>query len=364
MSNFKSTIPIFLFCVLTQAQNLSIELDLSNANKTLEILKSKTSSESSLNELTVLESSKALLRKMNATDSTMSEAIKKTFQSGAVPTKKERDFQYEKIYTNLDDISDFVSELQSNIKAVEGKLQDALGPYIPPKKDISIKVVGIVGGHSTGYTFGDGGTFYISLHHMKNDLDYFFQICKHELFHNLQAQWFGNDAIYTTLKETEETAPDYYSYYMFHSLYVEGTATYLDNIKKLTPTEANQNWIERYHKNEKRFKHIFWLYDKLVVQLQNDFSEEAISRSYGTFFLTTFDELGYFLGDRITNYLLEKQPDKNLQYYMKRSSMDFISDYIKLSRDDEKAPYHFSKEFEKLVQNLSIKVSSIIGEKN
>ena len=47
---------------------------------------------------------------------------------------------------------------------------------------------------------------------------------------------------------------------------------------------------------------------------------------------------------------------------MKVNPMEFISDYIKFTKNDDDAPYHFSEEFQRIVKNLSNKISFILND--
>lgn len=338
---------------------LSIEFDLSNTRKTLHILNSTSPSEASLRELVELPSSQALLRKLGTTDGVMIQALKKSFDPNAKTTKEEDNFQYRAIRDDLGELSAFVDTLQLNGKALEERLQQALAPYLPPHETVAITIVGITGGHSTGYTFGDKDTFYLSLHHMNHDMDYVHLICKHELFHNLQALWYDHETPVNVLENQQETSPDFGTYYLLLSLYSEGTATYLDAIEQLTPTEANRIWTEGHEKNKDREAYIFWLFDQTLVQLQRDFSNRSLNRAYGTFFTTTYDQQGYYIGALITAYLLEKQPEKTLQDYMIQNPLHLISDYLRISREDPDAPYQFSDEFGAIVDRLRTTVDAL-----
>lgn len=348
---------VSIFCF---GQKLSIELDLSNAKKTIELFKGTAPSEDQVNELIQLESSKGLLRKLEAKDTLMIQAITKALNGGSTLTRTEKRFQYNTIKQNLNDLSHFIDRLENGLSEIEVRLTQFLGSYIPIGKDLKIRIMGIAGGNSTGYTFGDAATFYISLHHMKNDLDYFLFICKHELFHNLQALWYDHEKVVNILEKSQENSSDFAIYYMLLSLYSEGTATYLDDIDNLKPREANKIWIDFQKRNKKREKSIFWLFDKTIINLQKDFSNTSLNLAYGTFFLTKYDQQGYYLGGLITDYLLEKQPEKSLQDYMRVSPLMLISDYIKLSKNDSEAPYHFSKEFETIVNQLHHKVDGLL----
>ncbi|GAA4273242.1 hypothetical protein U6A24_20015 [Aquimarina gracilis] len=338
---------------------LSLELDLSNAQKTIEVLKNKTFSESQTITLAQLGSSKALLKKLNTKDSTMIETIKKVQSGSGSLNTIEQKFQYNAIIKDLDRLSGFIKELQSNLGIIETKLKKSLQIFIPSNKHITIKIIGIVGGNSTGYTFGDGNTFHISLHHMNNDLDYFFMICKHELFHNLQAIWSQDEKIRNTLEKTKDSSPDYWTYFLFNALYLEGSATYLDDLKTIKETKANKSWLDRYKDNEKREKFIFWMFDRLMVDFQKSHSQKNVNNFYNTFFTTNIDEIGYYLGSAITTYILKNKPKTDLITYMKASPLLLVSDYINLSKNDDTAPYQFSEEFEKIVSQLSVKVNNM-----
>ncbi len=345
-------------CFFSYSQ-LSLELDLSNAHKTIEIFKNKTFLKTQAIELAKLESSQALLKKLDTQDSTMIEAIKKV-QSGLESVSNiEQKFQYKSIINDLNNLSDFIKELQSNLVNIETKLKESLQPFMPSNKHITIKIIGVLGGNSTGYTFGDRNIFHISLHHMNNDMDYFFLICKHELFHNLQAIWSQNEKIRSALKKPKDSSPDYWTYFLFESLYLEGSATYLDDVKTIKETKANKSWLDRYKKNEKREKFIFWMFDRLIVDFQKSHSNENVNNFYNSFFTTNIDEMGYYIGSKITAYVLKDKTRKDLTSYMKASPLLLVSDYINLSKNDNTAPYQFSEEFEKIVSQLSSKVSNM-----
>ena len=351
---------IILFCKFSSAQDLSIELDLSNAKKTIDIFNSSELSKIQIDELVQLESSKALLKKLKTKDSVMIQAITKAYNGDTTLTRSEKRFQYTRIKNNLKELSEFIKRLENNLADIESRLTSSLGTFIPGGQEVKIKIMGITGGNSTGYTFSDGNVFHISLHHVKNDMEFFFQICRHELFHNLQALWFDNTEIRKVLAETELTSPEYYTYIMLESLYIEGTATYIDDLKKAKETIGNKAWLERYQKNIKREKYIFWMFDRLMVNLQTNYSNDDANRSYGTFFLTTFDELGYYMGAVITDYILKNSPEKDLSDYMGTQPLRFIADYISISHNKKDSPYVFSDEFVKIVNDLSSKVDTII----
>lgn len=344
----------------SNAQNLTIELDLSNAKKTIEIFENTQLSETQIGELIQLESSKALLKKLETKDSVMTQAITKAYTHDTMLTRIEKRFQFGTIKQNLKELSEFINTLENNLSDIEARLKQSLGPFIPKGQDVKIRIMGITGGNSTGYTFGDGDVFHISLHHMKNDIEFFFQICRHELFHNLQALWFDTTKIHEVLRETEHSSPDYYTCFMLESLYMEGTATYLDDLKNAKETIGNKDWLDRYHKNIKREKYIFWLFDRLIVNLQTNYSNDDANKTYGTFFLTTFDELGYYMGAVITDYLLKNSLEKDLKDYMGTHPLRLISDYISLSNNRTDSPYVFSDAFIKIVNDLSSKVDTII----
>jgi hypothetical protein len=313
--------------------------------------------EQDLKNLLVLESTQAIFRKYNFSDSLLISAFIKA-KNGNKLTNDEKGLQYEEILDQLDLIQDFTKDLKTKESFYEDELNKALLPYISPDQQINVEIVGVLGGTSTGYTFGDWDKFYISLHHMKGDPDYLFSIFKHELFHNLQSFRFKGQPITDKLRgaEGDEYNKLFTSYILIQALYNEGTATYLDRWLEKDRTEANAGFIERALKSKRNEEYIFYMFDKLISALPENNTGKDLNSIYNIFFTTRFDEAGYHIGSVITEYLLE-QSEHELTYYMDRSPVFFIADYIKYSDEDDKTPYHFSDEFKQVVMELDTVIS-------
>ncbi|WP_425390225.1 hypothetical protein [Ekhidna sp.] len=341
------------------SQQINISFDLTNPEETIRLFKKAELNGADLERLLNLESTKALLKKMQTGDSLVVSSLLAA-KAGQSANSNQARMQYEMIVEDLDQLERFVSDLKSNEKFYEKWLNDELGPYISKEQNIEVEIVGILGGHSTGYTFGDWDKFYISLHHMKGDPDFMLSIFKHELFHNIQSFRFDGRRIYDELKgqgESEYNA-DYVSYLLFEALYLEGTATYLDRWMDKKETAANEGFIDRGRRSAQRGKYIFYLFDRLIVDVQSKPSDTELNWIYNTFFTTKFDEAGYYMGMKITDYVLEKSGN-DLTYYMDLNPITLMVDYLKYSADDGKVFYQFSEEFRETVFRLYKQVKNL-----
>ena len=353
--NFKQKFPLVLLLICCIAykvdgQKLSVKFNLSNAEKTLDILKSETVNEASYKALVAMESTQGLIKKLYTSDSLLINALKQVRLPNQGHKSSTR-FQYDFILNNIDSLTAFISYLKNNEQQISDRLNKALSKYVDADKRVEVEVIGLLGGNATGYTFGDKDKFYLSLHHMNNDADYLMAFSHHELFHNLQAALFDTDTLLDNLKGENTKNKNYIVYYLVNSLFNEGTATYLDNWESKPLTSANKAIKERNTKNAARLNFVNYMFDRHIVDLAATPTLEGLNAVYNIFFTTNFDEAGYYLGKELTKYALDRG-NRDLNYYLRQPATVLLLDYFKLSENDPNAPLEFSKSFISTITDL------------
>ena len=351
---------LFLFHLAwsTHAQKLTIELNLSNAEKTLEILNSETREDKVYHELVQLEATKALIKKLETSDTLLIKALKQTVQNKGLVSGFEQ-FQYHQIKMEKDSLRSFVSHLKKEGLRLSHRLDQNLSKFLPEEKPVKIELVGILGGNASGYTFGDADKFYLSLHHMGGDLDYLFDFCQHEIFHNIQAIQFDAEHVLEQLKGENAENKDYILFYLVNSLFSEGTATYIDDWENKPLTKANETAKRRNTVNKNRLKSTNYMFDRLIVALEKEPTWEGLNALYRIFFTTQFDEAGYYLGKVITTYTLQAG-DNTLLYYLKNPPTLLLLDYFEHAKNDPDAPLKFTERFMEIIRSLHHKVKLTI----
>jgi hypothetical protein len=363
MRNLLLTCALSLLTFLTQAQQISIQFDFSNATTTLRLLQKSTLTEADVTELLSLPGTKALLQKIKSHPDTARTALTRVIQ-GLPSTQQGQNFGYRRIKRDMDSLQLFISTLEQQKQSIANVVTQALIPYVPAGKTMNITVYGTLGGYSSAYTLGNDSHFYLGLQFYKNDVTGVVESCKHELFHNLQAASYNSNSVKNYVSSKDKGLG--YAYSLLNYLFKEGSAEYIADLRKTASVSpyVKELW-EHMAVNEDRTADAFYLVERTILDAAQNSSTIDFNKTYNLLFSWQWNNPGYFVGYSMTKSLTAACGETILKKYLATDPVQFVLDYIELTKTrKDLAPFAFSAAFEKAVQELAVKVKRKPGTVN
>lgn len=334
-------------------------MDLTNPKITLELLRAKSITDQDIRKLMVLTTTPKLLRKLGIDSLDMVSALKKA-RVRQKPNDKEMRLQYDLIVGNLDSLTTFLDTIKKNAGMLSQDLAASLGNYFPPKTDREVTIYGMMGGWSTGYTFGEPDEFFVLLQKLEFDYNVFYATTEHELFHNVQSANYNENSFLTRLNDSGLKG-DLTAMLLLTDLWQEGSASYIANAEKYVQTPGIITSFKSFQENENRMYQLDFLFDRMLVDAYHQ-PDPDYDRMYGLFFSSNWNELGYYLGYRMIKRLADGKSEEEkvsmIKRYLKAYPTQFVMDYIALTKAEKEKHgyYQFSAEFEKIVQRLNFMI--------
>lgn len=349
---------LLIITSLTQAQNIKIIFDFSNATSTLNLIQKSSLTEEEFAEFLSLQGTKALLQKINSYPDTARTALTRAILN-LPSTQQGQNFGYRRIKREKDSLQAFITTFEKQKSFIEEKLTKSLLPYLPKNKTMSITVYGTLGGYSSAYTLGDDSTFYLGLQFFKGDLNGVFELCKHELFHNIQTSLYNNKIIKQRLQVKDKGLAN--AYEMLCYLFKEGTAEYVADLNKADHTSPyiKELW-EHMRVNESRLGDAFYLFERILLDMSNNFDSISYNKTYNILFSWEWNNPAYYIGYVMTKSLVAENGESILKKYLAGDPTVFVLDYIKLTKSkDDQLDHRFSVLFEQLVRKINGEIETI-----
>lgn len=340
------------------SQNISFDFNLDNAKETISILKSKNPTEAQLTAFLKLPGTQALIRKIKANDSLAYEAIKDA--SKGVFKKETSNFQYRSISKDLDKWDRFIELVSSKQDSIKNDLKKSFAPYLDENKSYNFNVFLLMGGYSAGFAFEDNANaFYVVLHHYQYDLGAVAIVCKHELFHNVQALYYTPNKLTEKLNKINKGYANVQT--LLNYVFMEGSASYMEEYNPIDSKNMPYYKEMRDHiaVNEYRESSLNLLVNNIILDAFNKPETVDLENTYELLFDWNWNNPAYYVGEKMTKALLEFKGKKALKDYMKRDAVYFFADYIELSKKEkDKFPIQFTADFEKMVKAIKSKIET------
>lgn len=344
---------------LAFAQIINFDFNLDNAKETVSILKSKNPTEAQLNAFVKLPGTQAVIRKIKATDSLAYQAIKDA--TLGIFKKETSNFQYKSIYENLDKLDRFIQLIYSKQDSIKDDLQKSFAPYLDKSKSYNFNVFMLMGGYSAGFSFEENSNaFYIVLHHYQYDLGAVAVVCKHELFHNIQAIYYTPSNLTEKLEKINKGYANTHT--LLNYVFMEGSASYIEeyNLLKNKNMPFLKEMRDHIALNEDRTGSLNLLINSILLDVFNRPQRVGLEAAYELLFDWNWNNPAYYVGEKMTQALLELKGKEALKVYMKRDAVYFFEDYIDLAKKDkDKFPIQFTAEFEKMIKAIKWQVERI-----
>lgn len=344
-----SLVLAFNFC---NAQKLQIKLDYSNAEQTLKILNAREFNPEEFQILQSMESTKALLRKINSDSLELLNTVKSLYSENPI----KNNYQY--TYIEKESLSTLIGKIKDSEEQIKDKISAKLLGYVPDHKEMSITVHFILGGFSSGFTLGDESNFYIGLHLYKNDLTSIINTATHELFHNLQKANYNSRPVSEKLQQNDLGLA--YVHAILTYLFMEGTAEYIADVRAYE-TEGNphiKELAEHAKINEYRSKDVFYLIDRFIVDSKLNPGQINFNSLYSILFDWNWNNPGYYAGYHMTKSIVSFKGEEALKVYLQKDPVFFIYDYIQLSKSEE-GLVKFSETTEQIIIELIEAINKI-----
>ena len=340
------------------SQNISFNFNLENAKETITILKSKNPTEAQLNAFVKLPGTQAVIRKIKANDSLAYEAIRDA--TNGIFKKETSNFQYKSISKNLDKWESFIELVNSKQDSIKVDLQKSFAPYLDKNKSYNFNVFMLMGGYSAGFAFEDNANaFYIVLHHYQFDLGAVAIVCKHELFHNIQAIYYTPNKLTEKLNKINKGYAN--SQTLLNYVFMEGSASYMEEYNPLKSKNMPYYKEMRDHiaVNEYRESSLNLLFNTIVLDAFHKPEKVDLESAYELLFDWNWNNPAYYVGEKMTHALLEFRGKEALMDYMKRDAVYFFEDYIDLAKKNkDKFPIQFTSDFEKMIKEIKLQIES------
>ena len=339
------------FCFFSSyvfAQKLKIEFDYSNAYKTIELFKKENADPKLIAEIVNLNSTGGLIKKIKSDSLQAVGALSSVFSDGS----NYSNYQYRFVKKNIDSLAVFVNLLRQNEEFIRLSILDSLIRFVPEKADMKVTVRYILGGYSSGFTFGDNEFFYIGLHQYKNDFYGVMNTCKHEIFHLIQNARFDPVPISDKLEKSDEGL--LYVHEIYRNIFVEGSASFIADMRKEKNTGSYLDMlIEHDIINDYRSGNVFYLIDLIVKDARKNPKQVSWGNTYSIIFDWNWNNPGYYAGYVMCKALTDEFGISILNKYMDKSPIYFVNDYVNLvKKKNPGSELNFSDETEKINQEL------------
>jgi len=344
---------------LSYAQVINFNFNLDNAKETIALLKTKNPTDTQLKAFINLPGTQAVIKKIKSNDSLAYQAIKDATQG--IFKNETKDFQYKSISKNLDKWENFIQQVASKEDSIKEDLRKSFASYLDKDKSYNFNVFMLMGGYSAGFAFGDNSnSFYIVLHHYEYDLGAVAVVCKHELFHNIQAIYYSPDRVIEKLNKINIGYANAQT--LLNYFFMEGTASYIEDYGAIK--NKNLPYLKEIRDhialNEYRIGGLNILVNNILLDVFNKPESIALGDAYELLFDWNWNNPAYYAGEQMTEALVKSKGKEALKDYMKKDAVYFFQDYISLAkRDKEKYPIQFTQEFEKMIAELKNKIEKI-----
>lgn len=191
----------------------------------------------------------------------------------------------------------------------------------------------LMGGYSAGFAFGDNSNaFYVVLHHYQYDLGAVAIVCKHELFHNIQAIYYSPNTLTDKLSKTGNGYANVQV--LLNFVFMEGSASYIEEYDPLKSKNMPYYKEMRDHiaVNEYREGSLNLLFNSIILEAFHKPETVDLGNAYELLFDWNWNNPAYYVGEKMTQALLELKGKEALKDYMKRDAVYFFEDYINLAK--------------------------------
>jgi len=350
-------ISLLFFNLISFSQEVTFNFNYENAKQTLNLLEKENLTIEELNTFAKLEGSKALEKKINENSGVIIEAIEDA--NCKVFDKKYMNFQYREISENIEKLREFIFEIENKQPSIEAELIESYKQYLNPNEKYTFNVYILMGGYSSGFTFGDENNFYIGTHLYKQDFKSITLTCKHELFHNIQSLLYDPQPV---AKKLEKANLSYvYAHGMINYIFKEGTAEYIGSTvdyyeHQITEKNNHPHIKELYDQavvNKYRIKGINYLINYTILDIYKNKELADTKAIYQLLFDWNWNNPAYYAGEKMIASLTKEIGEKVLKEYLEKDPIYFFNDYIVLSKNNkENYPIQFTDEFANMVYEI------------
>jgi hypothetical protein len=143
---------------------------------------------------------------------------------------------------------------------------------------------------------------------------------------------------------------------------MEGSASYIEeyNLLKNKYMPFLKEMRDHIALNENRIGSLNLLINSILLDVFNRPQRVGLEAAYELLFDWNWNNPAYYVGEKMTQALLELKGKEALKVYMKRDAVYFFEDYIDLAKKDkDKFPIQFTAEFEKMIKAIKWQVERI-----
>jgi hypothetical protein len=334
---------------------INVTIDYLAAEEFIRLIGLKSINDVELSKFAGLYSNKLLIEKVSSstggTEQVFKETLKEIITKGKIVGLDP--YQWGKVKRELPNIKKLIADLKLNKVAFISEIKDRIVAYTPTElPEQQLKACLVLGGTATGFVIGEDPSFCIALQNFGTDLEGLKTIMVHELYHTIQQAGQSLRKIDLTEKSSYNTKA---TYYLFHSLWTEGTAEKLGDFSLIkNALSYSKGQQETKKKNDERLLVNFRLIEMMIFKMYTD-TNARYQAIYSIGFSPVYEEAGYSVGAEMTRKLEQFQGKKVLADIVIQDPLDFATSYIKLYHEHPKeVPYHFDKSTEAIVDKLIV----------
>lgn len=343
------------FSALAEAPRVRLKIDTSNAEATLRLLEPGVS-QAEVERFKGLPATSDLIRrakdwKMELTPDDLVGMLRRAREG-----EKKNVFGYDRVVAEKDKIGALIARTSAEQPALERFLAAELAPYLPTGNEVELDVVMILGGFSSGFTFGDSSRMYVGAHTYDGDFVGFRNMLLHEAFHNVQAASLPERDLSTCLAPGELEA-----YKVMDAVFREGSAEYVADLwadRGPSPYSDRLKENMMVNANAWRYQAIEKLINYMVVSAA-DGGDNRPDRDVLSIILTdwNWNNPGYYYGYRTTKKLVEKHGKDRLAQYLREGPSAFFRDHLTLLKETDETGA-FSPRFAEIVATIDRKAAA------
>ena len=333
---------------------INVTIDYLAAEEFIRLTASKSINDVELSKFASLYSNKLLIEKVSSstggTEQVFKETLKEIITKGKIVGSDP--YQWGKVKGELPNIKKLIANLKLNKNAFILEIKNRISSYTPSDlPEQQLRACLVLGGTATGFVIGEDPSFCIAIQNFGTDLEGLKTIMVHELYHTIQQAG-------QSLRKIDLTEKPGYNikatYYLFHSLWTEGTAEKLGDFSTIkNPLPYSKKQQETKKKNDERLLVNFRLMEMMIFKMYTD-TNARYQAIYSIGFSPVYEEAGYSVGAEMTRKLEQFQGQKALSELVMQDPLNFVTNYIKLYHEHPKeVPYHFDKTTEAIVEKLT-----------
>ncbi len=268
---------------------VSVELDLSQAEKVLAVIDAGTPGEEQLRQFRADPVTAAVISHGAKFDKRVTHSAWETGLTAAAAKQPvpQDPLRFEEVLARRSECAALLARLRAEQFAVAARVGDALSAYAPAGENFTFRMHAVAGSNSSGWTSDDGKAFYFDVRAAGDDFEGAIALVTHEIYHLVLARLLPQPRL-------DATSPSGQVERMLINGLDEGMATHVARFD-----DAGSGRLSRLNRriasvNEIRAAANFTLFGALLVAASRG---EGVSAEDAALiaFSGAYDELGYYL---------------------------------------------------------------------